>query len=50
MKQDHHVGVGKAPSNAFPKHHALASGKQNAERAIPGGKAVKGGDKVKNDK
>ena len=46
MKQDHHVGVGKAPSNAFNKHHALAAGKQNKDGAVPGGKACKSGSKV----
>lgn len=29
--------------NAFPKHHALATGKQNKDKAIPNGKPVGGG-------
>jgi len=37
-------------TNNYPKHHALATGKQNKQGAVPGGKPCKGGDKVKNDK
>jgi hypothetical protein len=33
-------------TNNFPKHHALATGKQNKQGAIPGGKPVKAGQKV----
>ena len=46
MKQDHHVGVGSAPKNAFTKHQALATNRQNKDGAIPGGKACKSGEKV----
>lgn len=37
-------------STNYPKHHALATGKQNKQGAIPGGKPCKGGDRIKNDK
>ena len=33
-------------SNNYPKHHALATGKQNKQGAIPGGKPCKGSGKV----
>ena len=37
-------------SNNFPKHNALATGKQNKQGAIPGGKPAKGGQPVQGAK
>lgn len=50
MHDVHIKGTGSAKRTAYTKHHALATGKQNADKAIPGGKPCKSGSCVKNTK
>ncbi len=45
-----HISGGAAKNN-YPKHYALATGKQNKQGAIPGGSpCAKRGSSIKNSK